>query len=159
MDQTRGTTRRPYTPLSPLSAAQPLLEWIDAHEGRWPKWRECHSSQGLLQGQTYYRYFQASTFSQVIDRAHAVVEGKSACSWLMALPRVARKKACLGECGVQMLDEGPHVRFCTKCRWRQAHGLMAGADTTWLEPVLTLTERRRFGLEQAAWDDADIMEL
>jgi len=159
MDQTRGTTRRPYQPLSPLSAAQPLLAWIDAHNGAWPKWRQCCSSQGLLQGQTYYRYFQASTFSQVIERAQAVLDGTPMTSWLAILPRVSRTKPCLGDCGVTILDEGAHVRFCAKCRWKQLHGQMGLSDEGALEPVLTLPQRRHLGLQQGTWDDWDLMEL
>lgn len=160
MDYTRSSIHHRYAPLSPVSAAQPLLAWIADH-GRWPKWRECHASQGLLQGQTYYRYFQASTFSQVVERAQAVIDGRPTSGWIMVTPAIEKTKVCLGGCGTMIRDEGPHVRFCGGCRRRTVLGLPLPSvqEGDMLEPVFTAMQRRRLGLIQERGDAWELIEL
>jgi hypothetical protein len=98
---------RGYVPMSPLSAAVPLLQWIEMH-GREPHWREYCPSQGLPYATTYFRSFGVSSLSLVLAQAYALATEP---------PAVVKTKPCLDDrCRQLIPDEGHHIRFCTDCR-------------------------------------------
>ena len=134
--------------MSPLSAALPLIQWIEAHD-RWPQMRECCASQGLLHWMTYYRHFGTWHLSELIAKAAAIVA-------VSRVP-VVTQKPCLG-CGVAIVDEGHHVRFCLPCR--KGMNTRAGQAAVDMEPGLSLVELRRYGKGRAGWDDtSELMEI
>ena len=91
-------------PISPLSAAYILVDWIAAH-GREPRLRECCSSNSLLFWRTFLDKIPAPTFSACISTARALVSH--------APP--PRMQSCLGpDCQTRFSYQGYH--FCDRCR-------------------------------------------
>jgi hypothetical protein len=120
---------------TPLSAALLLAQWTDAHQ-RPPKWREYSAGEGLYAARSYLQWFQASTLAAMLVQASATL----AC-------RVTTKP-CLNApaCPEMILDEGAHIRFCTKCR-----GRACARDDAYREPAFPRTRLERWGVGGDTW--------
>ena len=140
---------------SPLSAALTLVGWMEA-EGRWPMFRDCHNARGLKSPHFYYRVFDVSCLSQAVRRALDLASGiayggVSFCE--TTVTKRPREKACLGECGRTILDEGAHIRFCQHCRdlWKQRQE-DNGPDYL-PDPAFTHTSLKKIGVHVGGWED------
>src|ERR1044071_1965859 len=142
-----------YCPITPLSMAMPLITWTDAH-GRWPTARECSAGEGLRCVKSYYRYFEVSTLSAIMEQAYAVVSQTPTVFVVQAPPSPGRKP-CLG-CRKAILDQRAHIRFCRACR--QAMGRKEREH--WTDMEVTLTPYRvHFQGVAWSWDEDDLMEV
>jgi hypothetical protein len=123
--------------ITPLSAALTLQSWTEAHQ-RPPLYAECRASQGLYWATTYFRCFQVSSFVSALQAASAILAS--------ATPRVMKPCCNAPECTSLIVDEGPHIRFCEKCRSRAR-----GQNQEYMEPAFTRTRLERWGVGRDGW--------
>jgi len=110
------------TAMSPVSAVQSVVQWIQTH-GQPPSRSECRASNGLPHYQTFQ--YACGGLTRAVSLALAYVEvGSAALSQYEAAQRElclcnVRTTACL-RCGTSIPWEGPHIRQCNACRRRPA---------------------------------------
>lgn len=138
-----------FPPMTQFSAAVTLIQWAQDH-GRLPRCSDCAGSGGLHWFTTYYKTFQASTFSGVLELAASLLSGVELSSSIG--DRLREMKPCMNApaCPEMIVDEGKHIRFCVGCRKRK-QVLAAMVNTEALEPLLSRTRLERYGLGRDGW--------
>lgn len=146
--------RHGIPPMTQLSAAVTLAQWTRDH-GHPPRCSDCVGNDGLHWFTTYYKTFQASTFSGVLELAASLLSTLA----LSALGGDSTRamKPCLNApaCPAIIVDEGKHIRFCSACR-RGKQALEAMVNMEACVPLLSRPRLERYGLGRDGWFASEV---
>ena len=152
--------KRGFLPMTTTSAAVMLVTWMEAHSGMRPSTRECRNTNGLPHHQTFYKLWgSAGSFGAIIMRAeqcakefYAYVSASMIVSHIhVPIAALPKMRLCLGidvkgrDCKNRFLDEGPHIRFCAKCR-SQKHDNARHKDVGTIDIAVNHVELKRWGI-------------
>ena len=153
--------KRGFLPMTATSAAVMLAAWVETHSGMRPSTRECRNTNGLPHHQTFYRLWgSAGSFGAIIMRAEQCAKDFYAYvsvsimtshrdATISSLPKM---RFCLGidakgrDCKNRFLDEGPHIRFCAKCR-SDKYENMRHKNVGGIDIAVNHVELKRWGID------------